>query len=869
MLRQSQPDDVVCDAGQSRVWNELLRTLREAAGVSQAGWAAHLGYGRRTIQRWESGENPPGADASDAIIRMCQERGLLRTYRTGSLNGLTITDDLLRTMLAEARASRAHTKSALSMRRISQPSSLNVLVKLPRFEAPISNLPRQFTSFVGRESLLPQIQQRIQSEALVTLTGSGGVGKTRLAVEAAERLLERFPDGVWMIELDSVQDAVEVPRTFADVLRIGKPRGASFDTALAEGLNDRTALILVDSCEHVVAECARLIVTLLRACPNLRILATSRERLGVSGEVNVEVPPLSLSADESSDDNSGLTTSESTQLFVDRATAAKSGFRLTSRNASDVAEICARLDGFPLSIELAAAWTRVLSPAEIASHLEDRFRILSAHGPAPSPRHQSLERTIEWSYRLLSSAEQRLFDRLSVFEGSFSLADAERVCEWGEVDQVLQTLARLVEKSLVVATTRDDDRPTTFRLLDTLRDFADRRMANHSDAEEIRRRHAQWILAEALKVAGAIHGPDQGYWFGWIAKHDVDIGAAVGWALERATPDLALKIVTSLWWTLGASGRVVLLRSWLERGLDAFQPQSMSDQRLRAQALASLGTVNVLQGEIGNAVELLEHATELAESTGDDNVLLQALCGLALLKVGSGAPDAMEAAEGGLRLARKLDYHWYQQRLLEMQAQIAIRGKDSEAAITYLDEGISIARRTGDTWGLAQLLGNLGDATRSAGDHARARELYDESLALRATLGLPGIAPNVRHNLGYVALAEHQHSGVRERFVSALQDFQRLGDQRGVAECLVGLAGVEAVVGNSVKAATLFGAAEAELAALSAQIWPSNVADYDRLVALARARLEPDEFLSAWAAGRLFTLDRAIDLATNANAFHG
>ncbi len=609
MMRQFESDGVARDAISLPPWNVVLRSLREASGVTQEGWAAHLGYGRRTLQRWERGDNPPDAAATEELVKLCASRGLYRTYQRGSLAGVTITGDLLRGLISDARLHR-NSRASVS-EQVSHADTRAVLnivrdLSLPRHLA--HNLPVEITSFIGRDKILSDVVHQLDRSSLVTLAGTGGVGKTRLALRAAAGLIDGYVDGVWFVRLETIENPALVAQIVAATVGVREQPGQPIESSLEEYLRDRQLLIVLDNCEHVVESCATLAARLLSTSQGLRILTTSREPLGVPGEVVVRVPSLTVSDAGSTTGTKGIVASDAVQLFVERAEASRPDFELTRQNADAVVQICRRLDGIPLSIELAAAWVRVLTPAEIDTRLNDRFRLLSGGTRATPSRHRTLQAAIDWSYNLLAPDERQLFDRLSIFAGPFSLAAVEHVCAWGDVAEVLQPLARLVEKSLVIATTRETGRETEYRLLDTLRDYADARLRQRNEYDELRRRHAEWICILAEQLSTAIHGPDQRAWLNWVMYDDANIRAALKWAIDQQDSERALRIAVSLWWPWGVLGRPREVRNWLDRVLALPYRDSRPLQVLRAHAMSALGTVSVLQGDITAARSVLAEA---------------------------------------------------------------------------------------------------------------------------------------------------------------------------------------------------------------------------------------------------------------------
>jgi predicted ATPase/DNA-binding transcriptional regulator YiaG len=410
-------------------WNEVLRALREVRGVTQEGWAAQIGVSRKTVQRWEAGERAPDPGAEAAILAYCRERDLFRAFSHGPLAGLELTPDVLHDVLAESRIGGSRQPAAGRGEPVvhAQPAA--------RPPQP-SNVPAALTRFVGREREISSVRRSLAGTRLLTLTGAGGCGKTRLALEVAGELLWAYPHGVCLVELAALTNHALVPGTVAATLGLRELEARPATEALVDLLRSRHLLLILDNCEHLLVACAELVEMLLRACPNLEVLATSRESLGIVGETVWQVPPMALPpvawefgvGEQESVHGAQSPMPDALRLFVERAQLYRSDFNLTSQNAGAVAGVCRRLDGIPLAIELAAAWVRVLSIDQIAARLGDRFHLLTGGGRAALPRHQTLRAAMDWSHDLLTPPERALLRRLSVFAGGFTLEAAEAVC---------------------------------------------------------------------------------------------------------------------------------------------------------------------------------------------------------------------------------------------------------------------------------------------------------------------------------------------------------------------------------------------------------------------------------------------------------
>src|SRR4051794_37637464 len=463
---------------------------------------------------------------------------------------------------------------------------LKSLVTLP------NNLPRHLNTFVGRREDVAEVRQLTTESPLVTLTGPGGVGKTRLCLQVAAEVLDNFADGAWLIELETLSDASLVPQQIAVGLGLAEVADGDFSSSVLGHLRSREALLILDNCEHIIDACAQLANNLLRACPGLRILATSREPLGVPGERLYPVRSLSVPHGTRRPSVAAVGESEAVNLFVERAQAADPKFVLTDENVGAVVEICRRLDGIPLAIELAAARVRALSPQQIAERLDDRFRLLTGGSRTVMPRHQTLRAAIDWSFDLLPDEERIVLWRLSVFAGSFSLEAAEAVWAGGDIEQfeVIDHVARLVEKSLV---NRQAD---NYRLLETVRGLARERSLEAGESEASFERHRVWYLQFVRKAAPAFfRGPESAATLDRIeAEHD-NLRAALAWSLnDPRGADDALELVAGLWRFWEIRGYVTEGRQWLERVLAA-SPEDVS--ATRGDVLTAAGIMAANQGD--------------------------------------------------------------------------------------------------------------------------------------------------------------------------------------------------------------------------------------------------------------------------------
>ena len=607
------------------------------------------------------------------------------------------------------------------------------------------NLPLPLTSFVGREAELEEVLRTVRRERLVTLTGAGGGGKTRLALEAARRLAEgpvaEFPDGVWLVELGSLREPSLVTREVASVLGVVERPGRELAQVLAVALRDERCLILLDNCEHLVGACAELAEWLLRRCPGLAVLATSRESLGVAGERVWPVPALSVPDSPSLELASRC---ESTRLFAERAAAAWPEFELTAANAPAVTEVCRRLEGAPLAIELAAARVRSMTVAQISARLDDALGLL-ASGPRTAPDRQStLRATIDWSHGLLSPSERALFRNLSVFSGGFTLEAAEEVCAVEDDDgageeraPVLDLLSQLVYKSLVQM--RRTGEAARYHLPEVIRQYAAEKLEEAGEADALRRRHAVFFRDFAEEAEPGLDGPDREFWLDLVEDDLDNLRAAMAWAADSGD-GLGLRLSSALAWFWLRRSRLAEGRASLERALEAGAQPAVE----AAKAIHVSGGIAWAQGDRVAArarlAEAVERFRELdADAWSDpehaDAWLSSALSTYSLELLSHGEiGEALEAATESVAVARRGGESSELARALAVLGTAHLAAGDFEGATPLLEESVALCRRLGDGWLLSYPLGSLGVMAFRTGDHERAQSLVEESV--RALRGL-------------------------------------------------------------------------------------------------------------------------------------
>jgi predicted ATPase/class 3 adenylate cyclase/DNA-binding CsgD family transcriptional regulator len=684
------------------------------------------------------------------------------------------------------------------------PDLVNDFLPLRVSKAVVSqHLPMQLTSFVGRDEQLTQVRELLTQNRLVTLTGAGGVGKTRMAIQIAGQSVNEFADGIWYVDLAPITDPDLVPITTARALRLPEEPGRSTTDTLRRFVADRQLLVVLDNCEHLLDASATLTMALLEAAPRLSLLATSREPIGVAGELSWRVPSLPLA-------------DKAIELFVDRACRARPDFVVTEDNAATVTEICRRLDGVPLAIELAAARVRALSLAEILDSLHDRFRLLTGGARTAVRRQQTLRASVDWSHALLTEPERVLFRRLAAFMGGFDLDGAQSVCGGGDVEryQVLDQLALLVDKSLVVAD--ESGSRTRYRLLETMRQYALEKLGESGEADVVRTRHRDYYTALAAKL----DAPARGDYERGIEQAETEIDnlrAAFGWSRENSDIELALALASSLQPLWQGRGRLREGLTWFDTvftDLDAHQPGVTP--AVRARALADRATL----GLWGASTE---------------------------------SPDQAQQA---LVIARKIDDPALLIRALTACGYIAAYF-DSEAAGPYLAEAIGLARDLGDRWRLSQILVAQVVASLAAHDPIAARAAAEEGRDLADAIGDRFDARRCRWYLGIAQLYRGDLAAAAAQFTAVADEAEAAHDEIWRVDSLVGLGIVLAHQGDYAAARAAADAAveaTAELGGLKA------VAAYHVLAVAALAAGDATTAQDATEAGR--PLASAVPQAT-------
>jgi predicted ATPase/transcriptional regulator with XRE-family HTH domain len=870
----------------SQPWNRILRSLREAGGLTQDGLATWLCVGARTIQRWEQGATAPDLAAEAGLLAYCEARGLYRRHDGGSLSGLTPSPSWLRDLIASARLDTRKRK-ALPPTRPAQ-------------------LAWPLTALVGRQRELTAITESVREGCLLTLTGAGGVGKTRLAQAAAAQLLPDFPDGVTSVALATITDAELVLPTIIRALGLSETAGSSPFAVLIASLRERHLLLLLDNLEQVL-DSAVLIADLLTVCPSLKILATSRAPLRIGGEREYRVEPLEPADLNNLPPLDLLATVPAVQLFCERAHDVRQDFALTPQNAKTVAAICSRLDGLPLALELAAARLKLFDPETLLTRLDRSLDLLSGGRRDAPARQQRLRDTIAWSYELLKPADKALFRRLAVFVGGCSLEAAEAVA--GELvprgsltsapvrpdePSTLDGIASLVDQSLLWREDRGEDEPR-FRLGETVREFASERLEASGERAHFQERHAEFFLQLAVQADRFATTSERRRWHDRLEVDHDNLRAALSWSAGTGNAERDLRFTAAMFWFYEWRGHANEGRPRFEgalaRHLERYgaSPQPESIRAPLARTLCGAGSFAWLQGDPDAARQRLEQGLSLAQALGDAHVMALATEFLGL--VAQYVCDQVTAQQWYRRtiaLARESGERWFladaltllgdslpaeqaadaEQYYLESLAlyreghdpwaampltslgRLALREGDYGKAEELIEEAVALRREDGSPLLIAIALASLGDVARCKADFDQARALFRESLGLSRTCGLRHTIAWSLCGLGSVAARCGNTEEALALFAEALPIAEELGQRTRVAACLVGLAGAAQLGGLHERAARLLGAAHALCDRLRAPLEPADQIDYQRYLDAVRGSLGQQRSHAEWSRGQ-------------------
>jgi predicted ATPase len=729
---------------------------------------------------------------------------------------------------------------------------------------PKHNLPPQPTRFIGREEQITAIKALLLREDVrqITLLGPGGTGKTRLSLQVALEVLNQFPDGVYFIPLADDTDKNQFISRTAQQLQV-REGGRPILENIKDFLTDKRLLLVMDNFEQLVSN-ATVLADLLGAAPQIKILVTSRIALNLRGEHIFPVPPLNLPQEENELIVENLTKNESVMLFVDRAQAVHQSFTLTPDNVTAVAEICRRLDGLPLALELAAARVKLFQPQAILSRLDDRLKLLTGGARDLPTRHQTLRNTIVWSYDLLNQEEKKLFAWLSVFVGGFTFEAAEKVCNPDGNLDILTGLTSLVDNSLINQEKSVNGEPR-FRMLETICEYAFEKLKESGELEILREQHARYYGDIAINRIGyEIFSSNALQWLDWLERELSNIRTALNWSLT--TPgriELGVQVVFAIIWFWYRRGYFIEGLSWAERILAS--PEMQEPSPMRALALHSSGILSVWKGEQDKGLTNLQESLKILQRSEEDHWIAPTLISNAVAFINMGRDRAAQPLlEHAQKIFRETNQYYFLTIALVHLGNVELGQGNPQKARSLLEEAQSIAKTLDENWILSFVLNNLGEVARSQGQYDLAREYYETCKSLLSSTGDRGDIARFVHSLGYIAQHEEDFELAEEQFTKSLTLFRRLGNRRGIAESLAGLAGLKARQGYLQWGTVMLGAAETLLQSTGGAWWPADRVEVEQNRKLMVSALDKNEFIKAWKIGEAMTLDQAINFSSNA-----
>jgi len=768
---------------------------------------------------------------------------------------------------------------------------------LKTLDAFLNNLPTQLTTFIGRENEITEVKQELESHRLVTLTGSGGTGKTRLSLQVAAELLDHFDHGVWFVELAPLADPELIPQTILSTIGVQEQQGRTPLEVLKEYLHEKQTLIVLDNCEHLVSASAEVANTLLNAAPKLKILASSREALGVKGEMSYPVPSLSLPDIKHLPVFEQLSRYEAVRLFIDRALLVAPHFVVDKDNAPHIAQICHRLDGIPLAIELAVARIKMLSVEQISKRLDDRFRLLTGGARTALPRQQTLRALIDWSYDILSENERLLLRRLSVFAGGWTLEAAEEVCSGDNIEiyDVLDLLTQLVNKSLVVVMEHSQGRETRYRMLETIRQYAREKLLEAGSSEIIRDKHLAYFVKLVEQAEPELYRSNQVFWFNKLDDELDNLRMAMEWALV-ANVESGLQIASIPWRFWNAHGYPGDLGEWFKQLLERYittdilharalavysiwhfqrgnfpetirlagqslqMARRLSDRQTEAFSLNFLGAFNMLQGNVGEGMSLLEESLAIYRTLGDK--IGQADTLRFLTVVNRGHPEYLaDFIKEAIRLYRELDDLSGITICLMSLARLTMWQGDFSAPAPMLDEAIMTSRQLGSQASEVEALLAYGTLAYWRGDYEGAMAFYEEAIGMSEKIGDRFQNLWGRVHKAYVVLRQGDIQKARALFKDNIKTISEASLIIPLVYAIEGLASLHVNQNQPERAAQLFAWADAMREKIGDPRPPVEQASIEKDLAAVHSKLDDAEFTRLTAEGRTMTMEQAIALA--------
>ena len=763
-----------------------------------------------------------------------------------------------------------------------------------------NNLPIQLTSFVGRENEIAELKQELEAHHLVTLTGSGGAGKTRLSLQVAAELLEQFDHGVWFVELAPLTDPDLIPQTILSTIGISEQPNKTPLDILKEYLHEKKMLIVLDNCEHLVSASAKVANTLLNAAPNLKVLASSREALGVKGELSYPVPSLSLPDLKHLPALEGLSQYEAVRLFIDRAFLVAPHFLVDKDNAPFIAQICYRLDGIPLAIELAAARVKMMSVEQISMRLDDRFRLLTGGARTALPRQQTLSALIDWSYDHLSENEQLLLRRLSVFAGGWTLEAAEEVCV-GQDDilpyDILDLLTQLINKSLVVVIEHSQSGETRYRMLETIRQYTREKLLESGRGETVRDKHLIHFVKLVEQAEPELYQGNQVFWFNKLNDELDNLRMALEWALDTNV-EAGLRIASTPFRFWDGYGHLKEMGKWLSEFLKQYNKtdrlhvqalrtssivffrqgnfpeaikiieqsvqmaRALSDQQLEASGLSFLGAITQLLGNVGDGTPILEQGLALHRATGNKIGQANALGWLTYDH--TNMERAIAFARESLSLHRELNNLTGIAATLIVLARLTLWSGDFSSPSSWLEEALTITQRLGDREGNLEALVTSGMLAYWQGDHQRAIKWFEEAMVISDEIGDQFSSSWTHVRMAHAFLRQGDLQRARELFAFGIEKTHKANFTIALVYAIEGLASLNMIQEHPERAARLFAWTDAMREKIGDHRPPVEQASVEKDLAVIHSKVDDTEFARLFAEGRTMTVEQAIALALEA-----
>jgi predicted ATPase/DNA-binding XRE family transcriptional regulator len=805
-----------------------LRKQRRALDLSRQAFADQVGCAEITLRRIEEGTLKPSRELASVLL---QKLGIPETERSQ--------------WIAFARG----------------------LSEFPRSSAPsasklITNLPVPLTTFIGRERDQAEVSQLISKYRLITLTGTGGVGKTRLAIQVAADVRHRFPDGVWFLDLSSLIDPILLPNTLATVIGLRESAELSFTDLLIHYFRSRTALVIFDNCEHLIESCALFVHSLLSECENLSILATSREALRVGGEIPYYVSSLEIPRLESEPAIDTLKKTESVQLFAERAAVSSPGFLMNTHNVFTVAGICQRLDGIPLAIELAAARVNVLTVEQILMRLNERFNLLTGGFRSAFPRHQTLHAAIEWSYNLLSEKERTVFKRLAVFSGGWTLEAAEAVCSGNGIEpvEVLDLLSGLVNKSLVLVETVQGQ--SRYRRLQMIREYALALLKKSDEMSIVCFRHLSFFAELVFETERNLKGPEEAFWYERLDSELDNLRAALTWFEQLEYVEIRLRFAAGLWRYWKNRGKSSEGRAYIQRIVSGVPPGPSRQTAAYARALTGAGALAYYQADFSYSEQSRKEALSIYRILEDKVGIGDCLIGLGNAAISQGHYDEARAFyEEGLAIRQELSDKWGIARLIGNLGLLAYFQMNYDQAHSLHLESLTSFRELQDYQGVAHELNNLGDVARHQGKLSMALAFYEECISNSKSMKDQwGMAYGIM-GLADVAFEQGDVPTAISHYKDCLRMFQKEADYIGLPYVLESVAGLLSTKKQLEYAARIYGSANALRQRTHSPLPLPDQSAYQKHLSQLKEQLGSSEFDIAWAEGSMMTSDQAVALA--------